>query len=253
MFPIYVLKLREHVRNMSLKIGVKLNVHLPYVQCFENLTPNTIYCNWLSFTGCVLSHYGLISFSSSITSKQELHQFFSAEEVDFRFYASHMRPIYIYNVHTHVWGIYNFNEFPKKVTLLGAFFYALATFSTLLKKKCQKINRKLKPNFWWYIRPKKPESAQRLQPYEFHCGEWWYVWPDGKVEKSGDVTPSEADCSTPCSCVYCHCDLPWGFFSSLLYSCVCKPWPSSSRASQILWQNAHISFSRLHTQWPPFN
>ena len=132
---------------------------------------------------CVISLW-LNFFFSSITSKQELHQLFSTEEVDFRFYASHMRPIYIYNVHMHVWGIYNFNEFPKTVTVLGAFFYALATFSTLLKKKCQKSQPKVEAKLLMVFQTEKTWVCSATPAVR--VSQWWMVvcvawWKSGKV------------------------------------------------------------------------
>lgn len=48
-----------------------------------------------------------------------------------------------------------------------------------------------------YFRPKSCESC-----FFILFAVMMYVWPDGKGEKSGDVTPSEAECSTPCFCLY---------------------------------------------------
>lgn len=42
----------------------------------------------------------------------------------------------------------------------------------------------------------------------------------GLTEKSGDVTPSEAERSTPCTRLCRHCHLPWDFFSFLFHCLV---------------------------------
>lgn len=67
-----------------------------------------------------------------------------------------------------------------------------------------------------YFRPKSCESC-----FFILFAVMMYVWPDGKGEKSGDVTPSEAECSTPCFCLYYYWNALCAFFSTLFYCGVC--------------------------------
>lgn len=102
-----------------------------------------------------------------------------------------------------------FNEFLNIMTLLGAFFSS-CHISHLMKKSGW---RQTPIKSWSQTSAHISDQNSRwLEPYEFHCGEVCVAL--GKVENSGDVTPSEAPHPLPVSTVTFHEDI----FSSVVFA-----------------------------------
>lgn len=102
-----------------------------------------------------------------------------------------------------------FNEFLNIRTLLGAFFSS-CHISHLVKKSGW---RQTPIKSWSQTSARiSDQNSQWLEPYEFHCGEVRVAL--GKVENSGDVTPSQAPHPLPVSTATFHEDI----FSSVVFA-----------------------------------